>query len=78
LTPDSIQSLSTQCLLSAKSVKNWKAQIATALIETSDKVIEHLNEYPEDHFEPTAHRMLELWALGLEAFDSKAAQKIRL
>jgi serine/threonine-protein kinase HipA len=78
LTPDSIQSLSTQCLLSAKSVKNWKAQIATALIETSDKVIEHLNEYPEDHFEPTAHRMLELWALGLEAFDSKAAQRIRL
>jgi hypothetical protein len=41
-------------------------------------VIEHLNEYPEDHFEPTAHRMLELWALGLEAFDSKAAQQIRL
>lgn len=78
LTPDSIQSLSTQCLLSAKSVKNWKAQIATALIETSDKVIAHLDEYPEDHFEPTAHRMLELWALGLEAFDSKAAQRIRL
>ena len=76
LTSDTICSLSTQCLLSAKRVDEWKTQIAKALVETSEKVIEYLNTYPEDNFEPMADRMLELWAIGLETFDSKTAQQI--
>lgn len=77
LNAQSIKSLSTQCLMTARRTNDWKAQIAIALVETSEKVIEFLNKHPEDQFAPTAFRMLELWAIGLETFDSQAAQRIR-
>jgi len=76
LTPDTIQSLSAQCLMTEKRVDEWKTQIAAALIETSGKVIDYLHKHPEDKFDSIADRMLELWAIGLETFDRKASQHI--
>jgi serine/threonine-protein kinase HipA len=77
LTPDSIDSLAAQCLITRTRVDQWKSQIADALIKTSSKVLDHLNTHPEDNFEPIASRMLELWAIGLATLDHEAAQSIR-
>lgn len=77
LTEDAIESLAPRCLITTKRANQWKSSIAAALIQTADRVIAHLNKYPEDHFEATADRMLELWAIGLEVFDSEAAERIR-
>lgn len=62
--------------MTEKRVDEWKTQIAAALIETSEKVIDYLHKHPEDKFDPIADRMLELWAIGLETFDRKASQHI--
>lgn len=77
LTTQTIDALAKQCLMTARNVKDWKAKIADGLIYTADEVLGYIKKYPEDNFAPTAHRMLELWAVGLDAFDSKAAQRLR-
>ncbi len=77
LTPKSIKELAKQCLISTKSLNEWETRIADALVDTSKKVIEFLNEHPEDDVAPMAKRMLTLWAIGLEAFDGGAAQSIK-
>jgi hypothetical protein len=77
LTTQTIDALSKQCLMTALNVKDWKAKIAVALIDTADEVLAYIKKTPEDNFAPTAHRMLELWAIGLDALDSKAAQRLR-
>lgn len=76
LTPKTVKALATQCAINTKKLKQWEAQIAEALVHTSEKVVEFLNEHPEDHFAPMAKRMLELWVIGLEAFDTDAAKTI--
>lgn len=77
LTTQTIDTLSNQCLMTERRVKDWTSQIANALVETTDEVIRYLKKFPEDHFASTARRMLELWAVGLDALDSKAAQRVR-
>lgn len=62
--------------MTEKRVDEWKRQIAAALIETSEKVIDYLNKHPEDKFDPIADRMLELWAIELETHNRKASQHI--
>jgi hypothetical protein len=77
LTPKTIKELANQCSISTKSLNAWETRIADALVETSKKVIEFLNENPDDSGASVAKRMLELWAIGLEAFDGEAAQRIK-
>ena len=77
LTPKTIKGLAKQCLISTKSLNEWETRIADALVDTSKKVIEFLNENPDDSGASVAKRMLELWAIGLETFDGEAAQSIK-
>jgi len=77
LTAPMINALATRCLITAKRAGQWKSQIATALVETSEKVRAYLSTHPEDDFAPAAHRMLELWAIGLDTLDSAAAKRLR-
>lgn len=77
LTPKTIKELANQCLFSTKSLNAWETRIAGALVETSKKVIEFLDEHPGDDVAPMAKRMLTLWAIGLETFDGGAAQRIK-
>ena len=77
LTSETIDSLSTLCLLTSKRAKQWKAQIAAALIETSEKVVDHMNQHRDDDFASIAKRMIELWAVGLETFDMEAAKRVK-
>jgi serine/threonine-protein kinase HipA len=77
LSLSAIESLSRLCSLTTKRANQWKAQIAAALIETADKVMHHVHEHPDDGFAPSAKRMLELWAIGLETVDRAAAQRVR-
>jgi len=77
LTPKTITTLADQCLVSTKRRNAWKTQIAVALIETAEQVVEFVKTYPQDDFAKMAQRMLELWAIGLEALDLEAAKKIR-
>lgn len=76
LTPSTIESLAAHCAINSKRVAEWKLLIAAALVQTADIVIEYLKKYPEDDFEVTADRMLELWAIGLETLDAQAAERI--
>lgn len=77
LTPKTITALANQCLVSTKRRNEWETQIAVALIETAKKVVGFVNTHPQDHFAKMAQRMLELWSIGLEAFDLEAAKKIK-
>jgi hypothetical protein len=77
LTPKTITALANQCLVSTKRRNEWETQIAVALIEIAKKVVEFVNTYPQDDFAKMAQRMLELWSIGLEAFELEAAKKIR-
>lgn len=77
LTPQSIRSLASKCEAHPKRLKEWEAQIADALVDTSKAVITFLKDHPSDHFESIAKRMLILWSIGLEIFNSKAATAIR-
>jgi serine/threonine-protein kinase HipA len=77
LNAEMIRALATRCLVSDKRATQWKAQIATGLVETADKVVDHVNNHPKDDFAKTANRMLELWAIGLDTLDSTTAEQIR-
>lgn len=77
LTAEMIKSLASRCLVTDKRLVHWKARIASALIETSGKVVDYVNDHPEDRFAQTARRMLELWAIGLDTFDRASAARVR-
>lgn len=77
LTAEMITSLAMRCLITDKQLVEWKARIASALIETSEKVLDYVNNHPDDRFAQTARRMLELWAIGLDTFDHPTAERVR-
>lgn len=76
LRAEMIETLATRCLVSKKRSRQWQEQIAAALVQTSELVLEHLSNYPDDNFTSQADRMLELWAIGLETFDTTAAHRV--
>jgi hypothetical protein len=76
LRAEMIETLATRCLVRKKRSRQWQEQIAAALVQTSELVLEHLSNYPDDNFTSQADRMLELWAIGLETFDTTAAHRV--